>query len=135
MPSLSIWNHLKNDLFLTIWVMFWNISRIYFFIFSIQNIKCNCYIIFLKFFSNHLLIPSANFFPVIFIYKSFNLCCSLWIFFLFLYNLTRLLRRIKAFAVFFIDRIYCCLFIFYPVKRICIWSTTTGTYFMAFLIQ
>ena len=135
MPSLSIWNHLKNDLFLTIWVMFWNISRIYFFIFSIQNIKCNCYIIFLKFFPIifwfHLLISSQLFlFIKALIYAV--LCGS---FFLFLYNLTRLLRRIKAFAVFFIDRIYCCLFIFYPFKRICIWSTTIGTYFMAFLIQ
>ena len=32
-----------------IWVIFWNISRIYFFFFRIQIIKSNCYIIFLKF--------------------------------------------------------------------------------------
>ena len=28
MPSLSIWNHWKNNLFFMIWVIFWNISGI-----------------------------------------------------------------------------------------------------------
>ena len=37
-------------MFFTIWVMFWNIGRIYFFLFSIQNIKSNCSIILLKLF-------------------------------------------------------------------------------------
>ena len=41
-------------MFLTIWiwVMFWNMGRIYFLFFSIQKIMSNCYIIFLKSFQN-----------------------------------------------------------------------------------
>ena len=45
MPSFSI-------LFFTIWVMFCNISRIYFFFLSTQNIESNCSIIFLNFFQS-----------------------------------------------------------------------------------
>ena len=50
--SFSAWNNYKNNLFFTIWVMFWNISRISFFLFSIQNFKSNCYIFFFKFFQS-----------------------------------------------------------------------------------
>ena len=41
---------LKNNLFFTIWVMFWSISKIFFSFFRIQNIKTNCQILFLKVF-------------------------------------------------------------------------------------
>ena len=37
MPFLSIWNRWRNNLFFVIWVMFWNISRIYIFFFSIEK--------------------------------------------------------------------------------------------------
>ena len=59
MPSsffFFIWNHQENYLFFTGWVMFWNISWIYFFSFNIQNIKRNCWIIFLKRFQSYLVI-------------------------------------------------------------------------------
>ena len=59
---------LKKNLFVTVWVMFWNISRIYFFFFSIQNIKSNCYIIFLKFFPIIFFWWKIYSFPVTFIY-------------------------------------------------------------------
>ena len=36
--------------FFTIWVIFWNLSRICIFFFSVQSIKSNCCIIFLKYF-------------------------------------------------------------------------------------
>ena len=53
---------LKNNAFFTIWVMFSNINRIYFFFFSIQNIKRNCSIILSNIprssFSGGKLIPS-----------------------------------------------------------------------------
>ena len=52
MPSFSVWNHEKNNLFLTISVMFLNIHRIYFSYFSIEKIKSNYYIFFLKFFQS-----------------------------------------------------------------------------------
>ena len=41
-----------NNLFFTIWVVFGNISRIYFFFFSIQIFKSNCYIIVTNFFQS-----------------------------------------------------------------------------------
>ena len=77
--------------------MSWNISSIYiFFFFSIQNIKCSCYIIFLKFSPITFSWWKTYFLLVIFIYKRFNFCNSLWIFFLFLHDLTRLLQRIES---------------------------------------
>ena len=48
--------------------------------FSIQNIKSNCYIISLIFFSIVFLWWENYFFSVILIYKSLNFCYSLWIF-------------------------------------------------------
>ena len=66
----------------TIWAMFWNISSIYFFFFSIQDIKSNNYIIFLKFFSIIFFWWKIYPFPVIFIYKRFIFGYSLRIFFL-----------------------------------------------------
>ena len=59
------------------WVMFWNVSRVYFFFFNIQNIKSNCRIIFLKRF------PVVYFWwifysiSIIFIDKRFNFWYSL----------------------------------------------------------
>ena len=64
-----IWNHEDNYFFFMGWVMFWNISRVYFFFINIQTIKNNYRIIVLKSF------PVIDFwriiysFPVIFIYK------------------------------------------------------------------
>ena len=56
-------------------------GRIYFFYFSIQNIKINCYIIFLKFFPIIVFWRIVYSFSIIFIYKKFNFCYSLWVFF------------------------------------------------------
>ena len=71
-------------MFFTIWFMFWNISRLYLFFFSIQNIKNNCYIIFLKHFLIIFFWWIVYFFPVIFINKRLNFCYILWIVFYFL---------------------------------------------------
>ena len=68
---------LKEYLFFTIWVMFWNISRIYFFFFSIQNIKSNWCIISLKSFSIIFFWWKICSVSVVFIYKRFNFCYSL----------------------------------------------------------
>ena len=61
MSFFSVWNHQKNYLFFSTWVKFWNISRIYFVYFSIQNIKSKCCISFLNFlqssFSDEKCIP------------------------------------------------------------------------------
>ena len=96
--------------------MFWKISRIYFFFFSIENIDSNCYIIFLNFFQSSILF---------FVISSwFNatvdgIFCHIFIFI----------------VMFFIDGIYCCffLFFFHSVRRIYIWSSTIRIYFMTFI--
>ena len=54
MPFLSIWNRWRNNLFFVIWVMFWNISRIYIFFFSIEKEQLLHY--FSQFFFNLLLL-------------------------------------------------------------------------------
>ena len=58
MPSFSTCNHWKNNLFFTISVMLWNMSRMYFLFFNIQNTKSNNYV--LTFFSNHLFLMDIN---------------------------------------------------------------------------
>ena len=65
---------LKEELvFSTIWVMFWNISRICFFYINIQNLMSNCSIIFLKFFQ-------SCFFDGKFILSQLNLLIKVLIF-------------------------------------------------------
>ena len=45
--------------------LFWNISKIYFFLFSMQNIKNNCHIIFLEFFSIIFFLWKSYYFLII----------------------------------------------------------------------
>ena len=42
---------------------------------------------------------------------------------------------LKAFIMFFIDRIFCCFFYFYLIRKIYLWSTTICNYFTNFIIQ
>ena len=70
-------NHVRCYLFCNIWVMFSNISRIYFFFLSIQNINSNCYIIFLNFFPIIIFWWKIfSYLPFIFIFKKFNFSYS-----------------------------------------------------------
>ena len=113
-----------------IWVMFWNISRIYFSPSSIQDIESNCYMIFFKIFPIIFFWWEIYSFPVIFINKMFNLL--FFVDLLFLHHLTQLLQHIESIYLF-------CrwdfLLFFYPIRRIYIWSTTIWIYFMTFIIQ
>ena len=95
LESLGIWKHQKNNLFFTIWDMFWNISRTYVSFFSIQNIKSNCYVIFLKHFAISLFWWKKYSFLVIFIYIRFNFCYFLRMLFYFFYDLKRLFQHIE----------------------------------------
>ena len=70
-----------------------------FFFFIIQNIKSNCYIIFLNIFVIIFFWWKTYPFPVIFNCKSFNFYYSLRIF-LFLHDLTWLLQRIGSIVTF-----------------------------------
>ena len=58
---LFICLELLTEFFLTLWVMFWNISWKYFFFFNVQNIKSNCQIFFPQMFSNHLFLKDNLF--------------------------------------------------------------------------
>ena len=92
--------------------MFLDVSRIYFFFFSIQNIKNNCYIFFLKFFQIIFLWWKIDFFLVIFIYIRFNFCYSFSMF-PYLFMIYRYCSSImKASIISSIDMISCCCFCF-----------------------
>ena len=106
------------------------------FFFSIQNIKSNCYIIFLNFLSNHLFLMSALFLPsyiyiikIHFFYSFVFFFDSFWFF----HGLTRLLQRVEK-NYLLINGVYCCFFVFYRITRIYIWSTTFKIYLMTFII-
>ena len=60
---------LKNNLYFTIWVMFWIICRIKLFFFSIQNIENNCYVVFLIFFPIIFIWWKISSFPVVLFMK------------------------------------------------------------------
>ena len=104
-----------------------------FFLFSIQNIKSNCYVIFLKFFqlsfSDGKFIPSQSHLfvkDIIFVI----LCRSFFISSWFKAIVTAYWKHLLSFLLlgsivaflFFIQ--LCCFFVFYPVRKIYMWSTT-----------
>ena len=60
MPSFTTWNHQISDLFFRLWVLFWNLVRI----FSMQNIKSNCYIIFFQICNYIFFIKDLTFFII-----------------------------------------------------------------------
>ena len=61
------------------WVIFWNRSWTYFFFFNMQNIRSNCWIIFLKRFAIMYFYGIIYSLPVIYIYTWFNIWDSFWI--------------------------------------------------------
>ena len=64
-----------------------------------------------------------------FTYKRLNFLYFFADFFLFLHDLMRLLQRTEnIYYLFFFDRIYCCLFVFYQIGKIYIYSTTIWIY-------
>ena len=105
-----------------IWVIFWNIRKIYFFFFHIQNIKSNYYIVFLKIFPIIFFWWKIYFFLLLFIYKRLNFCDYLSMFFYFCMVKCYVTAYWKHLS-FFIDRTYCCFFLFYPIRIIYIWVT------------
>ena len=66
-------------LFFIVWVMFLYISGTYFFFFSIQNIKTNCWIIFPKVFPINYICGIIYSFLDVAIYKWLNVWNSFWI--------------------------------------------------------
>ena len=64
MPFFSVWNHQKNDLFFTIWLMH---AGYIFFIFSMQNIRAIVRLFFWNFFISSFFWWVIYFFPVIFL--------------------------------------------------------------------
>ena len=107
MPSFSVWDYEKNNLLLTILIMFWKIGIIYFFFCSIQKINSNCSIVFLNFFQSSFLMENLFLSSCIYLYikgLSFVIFCrsfsiSSW----FNANWDNVLR---AFIIFTIDRFF-----------------------------
>ena len=115
-----------------IWVMFWNISRIYIYFFSIQNIKSNCYIFFLKFLRITFFWWKMYSLPVISTWKGLIfviLCGSFLITSWFNATVTAYWKHFLSFLL------MVCFFVFYPIKKIYIWYTTIRIYFMTFILQ
>ena len=83
-----------------------------FFFFIIQNINNNCYIIFLKFYPIFFSWWENYSFQFIFINKRFSFCYSFRFFSYFFMIQLNCYCVLKAFIIFFIDRIYCWLFVF-----------------------
>ena len=108
----------KYNLLFKVWILFWNISRICFFFYNIQNLKSNSYIIFLKLFLTIFFWWKLYSFLVIFIHKRLNFCYYLWVFFCFFVILHYYYNVLKAFIIFFIDGIYYCFFALYPTRSI-----------------
>ena len=106
----------------------------YFFFFSIQNVKSNFWIIFLKLFPTIYFWWIIYSFPIIFIYKLVNIWNSFWMWFNFFIIWCNSCCLLKTF-INFIFRVYCCFFVFYPVWRINIWTTTLKIRFMTFVIH
>ena len=85
-----------------IWVIFWNIIRMNIFFFSIQNMKNNCYIIFLNFFPVIFSWWKMYFLPLIFIYKWFNFvvfCGFLFISFWFNATVPAYIKHLSTFLL------------------------------------
>ena len=132
---MSVGNHYKNNLLFTIWVMFSNISWIYFSFFSIQNIKSSFCIVSSQIFSNHLFLRE-RFFLLFYIYlQKVQFLLFFADLFWFLHYSMRLLWRTENICYFFINGNYCCFFVSYPIRRIYIWSNAFQIYFMTFIIQ
>ena len=94
-----------------------------------------CYIIFLKLFPIIFFWSKINSFLITFFYKRFNFSYSLRVFFGLFMIQHDCYCELKTYVIFFVDGIYCCIFVFHPIRRIFIWSTTIRIYFMAFIIQ
>ena len=120
-------------MFFTGWVMVWNISRVYFFLFIIKNIKSNCWIFFSNAFQSSIFdgyfIPFQLYLFIKVLIFDF-LCGSLWFF----HDLMSSCCILKTLII-FLFRIYFWFFLFYPLLRINTWSLTFKTYLVTFIIQ
>ena len=120
-------------MFFTICAIFWNMCKMYFFFFSIQNIRSNSYIIFLKLFPAIFFWWVIYSFPVYLFMKGliFLIFCrsflsSSW----FNATVTAYWKHSPSFLLAGIIVAF-----FYSIRRIYILSTKFPIYFMTFLIQ
>ena len=86
---------LKHNLFFMLWVLFWNVGRIYFLVFCTQIIKSNRKIILLKYFPIIFIWWVIYSFLSMVIYKRFNFWYSFRFFSIFFHGLMRLLQRVE----------------------------------------
>ena len=104
---------LKEQLFFTVWVMFWNISRVYIFL-AYKTLTTIVTLFFSIFFQSSFSDGKSLSFQLYLLIKGLFfviLCGSLFISSWFNRTVT------KTFVIVLNDRIYCHLFIFCPIKR------------------
>ena len=120
----------KNNLLFTIWVMFWNIDRIYFIFFCMQTLRTIVSFLFFSFFP--MVFFSWKFIPyqfysfikgLIFVILGGSFLISSW------FNAT-VTSYSKHLSSFLLIRFIVAFFVVYPIRRIYIWSSTIHTYFI-----
>ena len=125
MSSFSFWIIKRTISFTFRWsgyeLGFFNTNRIYFQFLNKQHIERNCWIILFKSFPAIFYRRVIYSFPVLVIYKTLNFWFSLRFFSYFFMNYCNYCSIFKTFIT--IDKIYCCFFVFYPVRRNYTWST------------
>ena len=118
--------------------MFWNISTIYFSFLTCKTLRATRATVTL-FLSNFLQksFCDGKFIPfqlylfitgLIFVILCRPFLISSWFY-------TTITTHWKHLLLFFIDGIYCCFFVFYPIRRIYIWSSTIQIHFIKFIMQ
>ena len=113
-PSFSIWNYKKNNLFSRIWILFWNIGKIYFSFLACKALTAVVRLFFSNFIMGYLFFPSFIYLLKVWFLLFFEDL------FLFLHDLTQLLHRIESIFYFFywLDLLLFFFVFFYPIKRI-----------------
>ena len=116
-------------------VTFWNITRIYIFFFSYKILIAIVTLFFSNYFQSSF--SDGKFITfhldlfIIDLYLSINFCYSFSMSSCFCMTCNIL----NTFIIFFVDGIYCCFFVFYPLRRIYILFSTVRIYFMTSMIQ
>ena len=122
-----------NNLFFTIWVLFWNIVGYIFSFLAYKILRANVKFLFSIFF-NHLFLVQTFFLQscvylkkgLVFVIISEHFPISSW------FN-ANVRAYWKHLLYFLLIGFIVAFFVFYPIRRIYIWSTTTWIYFTIFI--
>ena len=137
MSSFSVWVHLKNTLFFTLWVMVWNLNlgKIYFFVLPYKTLRAIVRLIFLIFFSGNFFWWIISSFPFIYIFLKVQFFLVFQNFNQFLHGYAGVEAYWKHLLSFLLMGFIVAFFIFHQIRAIYIWSTAIQVYFVTFVIQ